>query len=326
MTQTEGTELLKYGKLSFDQKLNLYLGVFRLSKHLDYSKDKLSASETFWRYKPKSTDVERILLRYFLKDPWSFLTDSTTMQRLGGIESFQILKEKVATELNNLKEGTWAVGSPEPCEASFCFERAVETVVAMRGGEALPALVSKLACCAWPKHRFDDLRPALDKTSNSLKHLNRNTVRSLETGIEETFCTLQKLAANHPSLKTAFGRPFAQDLRLLSGGLGGLSQAKHCLPKVINFFHGNFSVSFFASHAYQALRTQRLAIGVLEQRKSGSPKERPLNSYESHFIIGKLEEALFGVSLKLRQYFDECPAIKKQIQREKKYRKAYSPI
>jgi len=318
----ESTTLLRYRELSFSQKLYLYLAIFRLSEHLDHSQNKKpdSAPEVIWRYKQKApTGVERILLVNFLLKPWSFLGESNNMQRLGLTESFQILKENVATELNNLTKDTWAAGGHKRFDISFIFKA---------GAASHPLdLISKLANCAWPKHRFDSLRSALDKTSNSLKHLNRNTVRSLETGIEKTFCTLQKLAANHPSLRTAFDRPFAQDLQLFSGGLGGLAQAKNCLPKVVDFFHGNFSVSFFASHAHQALKAQRLSITVLEQKQNGNSKERPLKTYESHFIIGKLEEALFGVQLpNLLPYVDECPAIKKQIQREKEYRETHSPI
>lgn len=319
----ERTKLLRYKDLSFPQKLSLYLGVFRLSEHLDNSKNKTpehSAPEVIWRYKQKApTDVERILLLKFLFDPWRFLGEATYMRRLGLTESFQILKEKVAAELNNLTKDTWAVGGHKRFDIGFIFKA---------GAASHPLdLISKLANCAWPKHRLDSLRPTIGRTADCLRSLNRKTVRSLETSIEKTFCTLQKLAANHPSLKTAFDRPFAQDLQLFSGGLGGLAQAKNCLPEVVDFFHGNFSVSFFASHVYQALRSQRLAFVTVEQKQNGNSKERPLKSYESHFIIGKLEEALFGTQLsKLYPYVDECPAIKKQIQREKEYRKTHSPI
>lgn len=320
MTQAkESTKLLRYKDLSFSQKLNLYLAIFRLSGHLDHSQNKKpdSAPEVIWRYKQKApTDVERILLVNFLFKPWSFLGEATDMQRLGLTESFQILKEKVAAELNNLTKDTWAVGGLKRFDISFIFKA---------GAASHPLdLISKLANCAWPKHRFDSIRPALNETSNYLRDLNRKTVRSLKTSSEKTLHMLSELAADHPNLKTAFDKTAAQTLRLLSGRLDGLSQAKNCLGAVVKFFHGNFSVSFFASHAHEALKAQRFSFTVLEQKQNGSSKERPLKSYESHFIIGKLEEALFGG--KLSDLFPDahgCPAIKKQIQRETNYRKTH---
>ena len=128
----------------------------------------------FSAYKPKSTDVERILLLKFLLEPWSFLTNSTNTQRLGGTESFHALKGKVAAELRNLKEGIWQVDSHhEMHEIKFS------------DGEYPQDLISKLANCAWPKHRFDSLRLTLDETSDCLRHINRKTVRSLETSMKE---------------------------------------------------------------------------------------------------------------------------------------------
>ena len=124
----------------------------RLSEHLDHSRNKEpdTAPEIIWRYKPKSTDVERILLEKFLFDPWRFLGKATDMQRLGGTESFRALKEKVAAELGNLKEGVWQVSSHHEMHE-----------IRFSDGKYPQDLISKLANCAWPKHRFDSLRLTL---------------------------------------------------------------------------------------------------------------------------------------------------------------------
>ena len=179
---------------------------------------------------------------------------------------------------------------------------------------------SKSASSSMPKCFLDSRKPRIEKAMELLEQIDGRTVVSLDKNIEKTITALTKLTAD-PILKNAFDSNYhvyesARNLDLFRRRLVRLCRFKHCLHAVVNFIHGDFLMAFFASHAYQVLRNKNLFAEAVQENQGNESKRRGLNTYEAHFIVGMLEEALFGHHLgELAPYVDQCPAVKKQIQR-----------